>query len=177
MLLSEEKHCHGQRPMNPPCGVATINSLRGLMKPPITFRLIIKPNLTVVHLNPVKSRATCKSSVLKTVMSGTWHPTAVRWVEIAYRVVGSPNMTQSPLAGRKLKPVTSQKMNSASPSPLPIGVDYPVQLIGGPHGALDIGNFRIDRVHSEWFPHPSKSRRETQPPFFSKLIMMHQVAV
>ena len=28
---------------------------------------------------------------------------------------------------------------------LPDGVDYPVQLIGGPHGALDIGNFRIDR--------------------------------
>ena len=27
---------------------------------------------------------------------------------------------------------------------LPSGVDYPVQLIGGPHGALDIGNFRID---------------------------------
>ncbi len=24
------------------------------------------------------------------------------------------------------------------------GIDYPVQLIGGPHGALDIGNFRID---------------------------------
>ena len=23
-------------------------------------------------------------------------------------------------------------------------MDYPVQLIGGPHGALDIGNFRID---------------------------------
>ncbi len=28
--------------------------------------------------------------------------------------------------------------------PLPSGVDYPVQLIGGPHGALDIGSFRID---------------------------------
>ena len=28
--------------------------------------------------------------------------------------------------------------------PLPSGVDYPVQLIGGPHGALDIGNFRVD---------------------------------
>ena len=28
---------------------------------------------------------------------------------------------------------------------LPAGVDYPVQLIGGPHGALDIGNFRIDQ--------------------------------
>ena len=28
---------------------------------------------------------------------------------------------------------------------LPSGVDYPVQLIGGPHGALDIGNFRIDQ--------------------------------
>ena len=28
---------------------------------------------------------------------------------------------------------------------LPDGVDYPVQLIGGPHGALDIGNFRIDK--------------------------------
>ena len=28
---------------------------------------------------------------------------------------------------------------------LPSGVDYPVQLIGGPHGALDIGNFRIDK--------------------------------
>ncbi|MDG1138015.1 MAG: IPT/TIG domain-containing protein [Opitutales bacterium] len=27
---------------------------------------------------------------------------------------------------------------------LPAGVDYPVQLIGGPHGALDIGNFRVD---------------------------------
>ena len=27
---------------------------------------------------------------------------------------------------------------------LPAGGDYPVQLIGGPHGALDIGNFRID---------------------------------
>ena len=27
---------------------------------------------------------------------------------------------------------------------LPAGLDYPVQLIGGPHGALDIGNFRID---------------------------------
>ncbi len=27
---------------------------------------------------------------------------------------------------------------------LPSGIDYPVQLIGGPHGALDIGNFRID---------------------------------
>ena len=25
------------------------------------------------------------------------------------------------------------------------GIDYPVQLIGGPHGALDIGNFRIDQ--------------------------------
>ena len=25
------------------------------------------------------------------------------------------------------------------------GLDYPVQLIGGPHGALDIGNFRIDQ--------------------------------
>ncbi len=29
--------------------------------------------------------------------------------------------------------------------PLPSGIDYPVQLIGGPHGALDIGNFRIDQ--------------------------------
>jgi hypothetical protein len=29
-------------------------------------------------------------------------------------------------------------------SALPSGVDYPVQLIGGPHGALFIGNFRID---------------------------------
>ncbi len=28
---------------------------------------------------------------------------------------------------------------------LPSGIDYPVQLIGGPHGALDIGNFRIDK--------------------------------
>ena len=28
--------------------------------------------------------------------------------------------------------------------PLPAGIDYPVQLIGGPHGALDVGNFRID---------------------------------
>lgn len=28
---------------------------------------------------------------------------------------------------------------------LPSGIDYPVQLIGGPHGALDIGNFRIDQ--------------------------------
>lgn len=28
--------------------------------------------------------------------------------------------------------------------PLPSGIDYTVQLIGGPHGALDIGNFRID---------------------------------
>ncbi|MBT3541241.1 MAG: hypothetical protein HN489_08900, partial [Opitutae bacterium] len=28
--------------------------------------------------------------------------------------------------------------------PLPSGIDYAVQLIGGPHGALDIGNFRID---------------------------------
>ncbi|MEK9632944.1 MAG: hypothetical protein VW622_03800, partial [Opitutae bacterium] len=27
---------------------------------------------------------------------------------------------------------------------LAAGIDYPVQLIGGPHGALDIGNFRID---------------------------------
>ena len=27
---------------------------------------------------------------------------------------------------------------------LPDGIDYPVQLIGGPHGALDIGNFRVD---------------------------------
>lgn len=27
---------------------------------------------------------------------------------------------------------------------LPAGIDYPVQLIGGPHGALDVGNFRID---------------------------------
>jgi hypothetical protein len=27
---------------------------------------------------------------------------------------------------------------------LPSGIDYPVQLIGGPHGALDIGDFRID---------------------------------
>ena len=27
---------------------------------------------------------------------------------------------------------------------LPSGVDYPVKLIGGPHGGLDIGNFRID---------------------------------
>ena len=27
---------------------------------------------------------------------------------------------------------------------LPAGIDYPVKLIGGPHGALDIGNFRID---------------------------------
>lgn len=28
---------------------------------------------------------------------------------------------------------------------LPSGIDYQVQLIGGPHGALDIGNFRIDK--------------------------------
>ena len=28
---------------------------------------------------------------------------------------------------------------------LPSGIDYPVQLIGGPHGALDIGNVRIDK--------------------------------
>jgi hypothetical protein len=27
---------------------------------------------------------------------------------------------------------------------LPDGIDYPVKLIGGPHGALDIGNFRVD---------------------------------
>ena len=27
---------------------------------------------------------------------------------------------------------------------LPSGLDYPVKLSGGAHGALDIGNFRID---------------------------------
>jgi hypothetical protein len=27
---------------------------------------------------------------------------------------------------------------------LPAGVDYPVQLIGGPYGSLDVGDFRID---------------------------------
>jgi hypothetical protein len=35
---------------------------------------------------------------------------------------------------------------------LPSGIDYAVQLIGGPHGALDIGNFRIDESILEVIP-------------------------
>ena len=35
---------------------------------------------------------------------------------------------------------------------LPDGIDYPVKLIGGPHGALDIGNFRVDVSALEVIP-------------------------
>ena len=41
--------------------------------------------------------------------------------------------------------VTSPKMNFDFVVPaLPSGIDYPVKLSGGAHGALDIGNFRVD---------------------------------
>ena len=51
-------------------------------------------------------------------------------------------MTRLLLVNKKQKPIIFLKMSSFCG--FPSGIDYPVQLIGGPHGALDIGNFRID---------------------------------
>ena len=41
------------------------------------------------------------------------------------------------------KYLSSNELRFVVPA-LPSGVDYPVKLIGGPHGGLDVGNFRID---------------------------------
>ena len=46
------------------------------------------------------------------------------------------------------------------------GIDYPLQLIGGPHGALDIGNFRIDESQLGVVPTSLEIQSGTRPLLF-----------
>ena len=66
-------------------------------------------------------------------------------VDIAVQGRGMTKYDSISLGGAKAetKYLSENELRFTVPS-LPAGVDYPVQLIGGPHGALDIGNFRID---------------------------------
>ena len=66
-------------------------------------------------------------------------------VEIAVQGRGFTKYDSIVLGGKESKTryLSENELRFTIPA-LPAGVDYPVQLIGGPHGALDIGNFRID---------------------------------
>jgi hypothetical protein len=66
-------------------------------------------------------------------------------VEIAVQGRGMTKYDSITLGGSKAttRYLSENELRFTVPS-LPSGIDYPVQLIGGPHGALDIGNFRID---------------------------------
>ncbi len=66
-------------------------------------------------------------------------------VEIAVQGRGMTKYDSITLGGSKASTrfLSENELRFTVP-PLPAGIDYPVQLIGGPHGALDIGNFRID---------------------------------
>ena len=65
--------------------------------------------------------------------------------EIAVQGMGFTKYDSIQLEGKETKTnyLSENELRFILP-PLPSGVDYPVQLIGGPHGALDIGNFRVD---------------------------------
>jgi hypothetical protein len=66
-------------------------------------------------------------------------------VEIAVQGRGLTKYDSITLGGNKTttRHLSENELRFTIPA-LPSGIDYPVQLIGGPHGALDIGNFRID---------------------------------
>ena len=66
-------------------------------------------------------------------------------VEIAVQGRGMTKYDSITLGGSKASTryLSENELRFTVPA-LPAGIDYPVQLIGGPHGALDIGNFRID---------------------------------
>lgn len=66
-------------------------------------------------------------------------------VEIAVQGRGMTKYDSITLGGSKATTrfLSENELRFTVPA-LPSGIDYPVQLIGGPHGALDIGNFRID---------------------------------
>ena len=66
-------------------------------------------------------------------------------VEIAVQGRGMTKYDSITLGGSKASTRFLSENELRFPVPaLAAGIDYPVQLIGGPHGALDIGNFRID---------------------------------
>ena len=56
---------------------------------------------------------------------------------------------------------------------LPSGLDYPIKLSGGAHGALDIGNFRIDESRLGVSPIPLRYKPVILQPCFLKLITKH----
>ena len=60
---------------------------------------------------------------------------------------------------------------------IPSGVDYPVQLIGGPHGALDIGNFRIDESILSVSPSSLEIKSGDISNLLLKLITKPQLAI
>ena len=66
-------------------------------------------------------------------------------VEIAVQGRGLTKFDSITLGGNKTttRYLSENELRFTVPA-IPSGIDYPVQLIGGPHGALDIGNFRID---------------------------------
>ena len=66
-------------------------------------------------------------------------------VEIAVQGRGMTKYDSITLGGSKATTrfLSENELRFTVPA-LPSGIDYPVQLIGGPHGALDIGNFIID---------------------------------
>jgi len=66
-------------------------------------------------------------------------------VEIAVQGRGMTKYDSITLGGSKATTrfLSENELRFTVPA-LPSGIDYPVQLIGGPHGALDIGNFRVD---------------------------------
>ena len=65
-------------------------------------------------------------------------------VEIAVQGRGLTKYDSITMGGKsQTRYLSENELRFTVPS-LPDGIDYPVQLIGGPHGALDIGNFRVD---------------------------------
>ena len=66
-------------------------------------------------------------------------------VEIAVQGRGLTKYDSITIGGEKASTryLSENELRFTVPS-LPADLDYSVQLIGGPHGALDIGNFRID---------------------------------
>ena len=66
-------------------------------------------------------------------------------VEIAVQGRGLTKYDSITMGGEKASTryLSENELRFTVPS-LPADLDYSVQLIGGPHGALDIGNFRID---------------------------------
>ena len=93
-------------------------------------------------------------------------------VEIAVQGRGFTKYDSIILGGKESKTryLSENELRFTIPA-LPAGVDYPVQLIGGPHGALDIGNFRIDESQLGVVPTSLEFNPETRPRFFSKSIM------